>query len=101
MKRVIKGFITYRPAGRYYSKPEIDFYGFDPRKVDGEHYKDLAVVREHEFEIEVADDFDPREQLLANLHAAKAKARADFAAKVTEYDRQINELLAIENGSGS
>ena len=99
MKRVIKGFITFRPAGRYYAKPDIDFYTFDPRKIDGDHYKDIVVVRAHEFEIEVPDNYDPREQMLANLRAAKEKARADFAAKVTEYDRQINELLAIENAA--
>lgn len=97
MKRTIKGFITFRPAGRYYAKPEIDFYTFDPRKFDSDHYKDLIVVREHSFEIEVPDNYDPREQMLANLRAAKEKARAEFAAKVTEYDRRINELLAIEN----
>ena len=46
---------------------------------------------------DVPDDFDPRPQQVAALEAEKQKARAEFHARVTEIDRQIQSLLAIEH----
>jgi hypothetical protein len=94
MKRTINCYVTFRPPRWKDGKPEIDLYTFDPRKYESS--ADVAVVREMPIEIEVPDDFDPRPQLVANLEAAKLKARAEFAAKVTEIDRRISELLCLE-----
>ena len=38
-------------------------------------------------------------QAVATLRAEAEKLRAETGAKLTEIDRQINELLAIENGA--
>lgn len=56
----------------------------------------LVMVQEHSFEVEVPDDFDPREGLVANLELEKKKITAEFQAKVTQINAQIQSLLAIE-----
>jgi len=97
MKFLIKGFITFEPP-RYGDKhPTIGFKTYDPRQFDSFNG---AVVREHAFEVEIADDFDPRPGMVASLEEQKRKARAEFAAKVAEIDAQIQSLLAIENSAG-
>ena len=97
MKHTIKGFITFEPPRYGSKKPTVDFKTYDPRQFDSFRG---AVVREHTFEVEVADDFDPRPGLIASLEAQKRKARAEFAARVKEIDDQIAGLLAIENTAG-
>lgn len=98
MNHTIKGFITFEPP-RYGSKrPTVDFKTYDPRQFDS---FTGAVVREHSFEIEVADDFDPRPGMVAHLEEQKRKERAKFAARVKEIDEQIQSLLAIENGGAA
>lgn len=96
MKHTINGFITWR-ATPWTKTPEIGFLTYDPAQYDKNDQYPRVVVATHSFEIEVPDDFDPRPQMIDRLRAAKDQARAEFAAKVMEYDRRINELLAIEN----
>lgn len=98
MKHLIKGFIYYNVPKYGNKKPVVTFLPF---KASTEYNTWGVEVGEHSFEVEVPDDFDPRPQQVAALRAQKEKDRAEFAAKVVEYDRQINELLAIENGSAS
>jgi hypothetical protein len=78
-------------------EPEVTFLTYDPAEFDKSNQYPRVVVAKHSFEVDVPDDFDPRPQMVAMLRAAKEQARAEFAARVVEYDRQINELLAIEN----
>lgn len=94
-KHQITGFITYRTVP-WMPTPEIDFTTFDPRKISDTSYPRL-VVREHSFEVEVSDDFDPRPQQVAALQAEKQKLRAAFAKRITELDDGIAKLLAIGN----
>lgn len=42
------------------------------------------------------EKFNAAESFVKNLEAEKQKAMADFQARITEIDRQINQLLAIE-----
>lgn len=92
MKVQIKGYIVYEQP---WSK---DQHGFrlcasDPTGViDG-----WTLVREQMFEVEVPDNFDPRPQMVKALEAEKEKARAEFAKRVLEIDKRINELLALEH----
>lgn len=92
MKVQIKGYIAYEKP---WSKDDHGFklLGFDPTDC-GYGY---ALVREQVFGVEVPDNFDPRPQLVKALEAEKEKARADFAKRVMEIDRRINELLALEH----
>lgn len=94
MKKIIKGFITWEAPRYSQGKPTIDFYAFDPRKTTS--FPDVVVVKEHEIEIEVPDDFDPRPSQIANLRKEELKARADFEARITQIKRKIAELEAIE-----
>lgn len=41
-------------------------------------------------------DFDPRPQAIQALEAQRTKLRAAFEASITEINRRINELQAIE-----
>lgn len=45
---------------------------------------------------DLPEKFNPVEGFVKNLEAEKQKVRADFQARITEIDRQINQLLAIE-----
>lgn len=96
MKTVIKGFIIQRQY-TWKEKATITFtthdYKTNPHTSD--HMR-IAVICAHEFEVETPDDFDPRPQQVAALQAAKQKVRAEFAARITEIEKQISELTCIE-----
>ena len=90
MKVTIKGFINYKKDDWF----EWNDYHFNKYDMSEQGY---VTVMPHEIEIEVPDDFDPRPQQVAALEAEKQKARAEFQKRVTEIDRQIQSLLAIEH----
>ena len=90
MKVTIKGFINYKNDGWY----DGDDYHFNKYDMSEHGY---VTVMPHEIEVEGPDDFDPRTKQVAALIAEKQKARADFLKRVTEIDRQIQSLLAIEH----
>jgi len=90
MKVTIKGFITCQQYD-WDDKPTFSFYGFDPTSYDSSTVK----VMEHEFEVEVPDNFDPRPGQVAALKEKKERMQAEFASKVKEIDDRINSLLAI------
>jgi UTP-glucose-1-phosphate uridylyltransferase len=88
----IDGFLVYE-ENKYTNKPRISFLMYDPTPYGSER----IVIRQHTIEVAVPDDFDPRPQMVATLEAKKRQLRAEFAAKVTEIDAQIQKRLAIEN----
>lgn len=90
MKVTIKGYITCTQYA-WDDKPSFSFYSFDPTGYDSSTVK----VMEHEFEVEVPDNFDPRPGQVAALEAKKKEIQAEFAAKVKQIEDQINSLLAI------
>jgi hypothetical protein len=93
MKANITGYITYR-ASRYKGEEvEIDFCGYDPAKYGN---TDRVIVREHSFEVEVPDNFDPRPGQIAALDAKIAQERAEFSKRIMELQEQKQRLLAIE-----
>lgn len=53
-------------------------------------------VSEQEIEIDVPEDFDPRQSQIAALEARKAKAMADYHKTVAEINVQISKYLALE-----
>ena len=53
-------------------------------------------VSEQTVTVEVPADFDPRPQMVAALEAQKRQAAAEYHKLVTDINRQINELQAIE-----
>lgn len=60
---------------------------------DAEH---RTYVGEQEIEIDVPDNYDPRAQKIAALQAILQKAAADYQKSVTDIQRRIAELQAIE-----
>jgi hypothetical protein len=53
-------------------------------------------VCEATISFEVPAEFDPREPQIAVLKAKKAQLQAEFTARVTEIEREISKLQALE-----
>ena len=96
MKIELKGYLFCRTSG---GKPEFELLPWDCRTWDAASVDGLVFVTEHTTTIEVPDDFDPRPQQVAALEAEKQKARAEFQKRITDIDRQIQSLLAIEGAA--
>jgi len=92
----MKGFVFCRLIG---GKPEFELMPWDCRLWGETAQGGRIFVKEHLTTVEVPDDFDPRPQQVAALEAAKQKARAEFQERITETDRQIQSLLAIEGAA--
>ncbi len=93
MKHLIRGYIVCKKSP-WDTVAEYSFQTFD---VHPEYQGDTVVVREHSFEVDVPDDFDPRPGMIEQLREKEAKARADFQKTITDIHRQISELQAIEH----
>jgi hypothetical protein len=89
----IKGYVYYRQmdwddTGTFIISqypPEI--------MIDSNH---KFIIERHVF-VEVPEIVDMRQVKINALQEEKQKIEAEFAAKVTQINRKINELLAIEN----
>ena len=92
----MKGFVFCRMVG---DKVEFELLPWDCRTWDALSVDGRVFVKEHTTTVEVPDDFDPRPQQVAALEAEKQKARAEFQKRITEIDRQIQSLLAIEGAA--
>ena len=68
-------------------------YQIFPCKLEDD--KQRIYIGEQEIEIEVPDDFDPREKQIAALEKEKQKVMADYQKTVTEINNRINNLKAI------
>lgn len=81
----------------YYSKFANDYKGgFQVLcfKAPDDDYR--VWVSEQDVEIEVPEDFDPRQSEVAALEARKIKAMADYQKTVTEINDRISKLQALE-----
>lgn len=65
---------------------------FSVKLDDSEH---RAYIGEQEIEIDVPDNFDPREKQIAALEKQKQKVMADYQKTVTDINNRINNLKAI------
>lgn len=54
-------------------------------------------VGEQSVSVEVPADFDPRPEQIKALEAKRKELQAQFSAAVTELNRQISQLRAIEH----
>jgi hypothetical protein len=93
MKAKIEGFILF---GRYdWERGRAPYFRFNQwDSLDG-----FVTVQPHSFEVDVPDNFDPRPAMVKKLEAERERVRADFAARITEIDSQIRNLLAIESNA--
>lgn len=93
MQIEIKGFIVYgcyEHEARCGDEPYFSFKDYEP---SGESF---VTVRPETLSLEVPDDFDPRPEMVERLKAEKERIKAEFQARVTQIDAQIQSLLAIE-----
>ncbi|WP_186251690.1 hypothetical protein [Burkholderia gladioli] len=91
MKVTINGFIFARPARD--GSLNFEFSEYDVTKYDNQ----AAKVREHSIDVDVPDDFDPRPGIVENLEREKTQILAEANLKVTDINRLIQTLLAIDN----
>lgn len=95
MKHTIKGHVYWDPAGNL-ECGDFAFLPFDMRDWEEKSKYGRIWICEHNVEVEIPDDFDPRAEQIRALEAEKRALNAAFAAKVTEIDRRIRSLQAIE-----
>jgi len=89
VKVQLKGFIALAKPEPLDNGPSLRFF---PIKMDEHGY---VTIQPHTIEVDLVD-FDTRAKQVESLQAAKTKAMADFPNRMTEIDRQISELTAIE-----
>lgn len=97
MKVMIHAFICAE-TGDEWNSEKLCFenatrYKAWPCDVSGQ---EKVLLCEHDFEIDVPNEFDVRAGLVVNLEEEKRKAAAEYQKRVTEIDAQIQSLLAIE-----
>lgn len=70
----------------------VNFLPFKPEETD-----DLTLIREHSFEVEVDEDFDPTPQQIAALQEKKRALRLKLAEDLMAIDEKLSKLQAIGN----
>ena len=75
----------------FMDEPEYQVLSFDIGK---DEHRILMCTRE--VELEVPDNFDPRPQQIEVLQEKKQNVMAEYQETVTEIDRAISNLLALE-----
>lgn len=95
MKHTIKGYIVHQVwADNPRGPATFRFTEYEPTNSCDIWIQTL--VCKHEMEVEIPDDFDPRQGQIVALEAQKKELRAKFAASVKDIDDRINSLLALE-----
>ena len=94
MKKTITGYITYEHSHYNPENPRIAFSASKPENYP-EIFTDTVTFCEHNIEVDIPDDFDPRAGLIASLKARQKLAAADFAALCTDIQRQISQYEAL------
>lgn len=90
MKVQIDGWILFgRNEWEHHREPYYKFYAYDQSE-------GFVCVKEHSFEVEVPDDFDPRPKMVEQLELEKKSITAEFNEKIVSLNAQIQSLLAIE-----
>ena len=95
MKHIsIPGFVFIRTD--QYSVGREPSYGWTAHDfgTDTANYRGVCAAP---LEFDLPDDFDPRAGQIETLKATKQKLMAEFSARCTEIERQIQNLLAITN----
>lgn len=95
MKKIINGHVYWHHT-KYMEAPAYMFDMFDMRTWSEQSRDGRVHIKEHSFEVDVPDDFDPRPQQIAVLEAEKVRIRTEMARRVKELDDRIQSLLAIE-----
>lgn len=92
----VKQYVYWQKC-KYTGKEEFGLLSYDFRTWPEEDRSGRVFVKEVQSTFDVPDDFDPIPLQIADLEAIKKSESAAFYARVTEIDRQIQSLLAIEH----
>lgn len=94
----IKGYLVWRQF-EFQDRPDIEFVKYKPVPCTSERLSELGLVevlvREHEFEVEVPDDFDPTGDVIAQLEQHKQQLRAKLTQQLIVLDERISKLRAL------
>ncbi len=71
----------------------INVYDFDPS--GSKHFDDIAVICTKEVVFDLPQDFDPTQQMVANLERTRSVIAQEFSLKLQSIDYQIAELRAL------
>jgi len=76
-----------------YSWQTKGFFEVFSYKVSNENH---SYVNSQEVEVDVPEDYDPRSAQIAVLEEQQQKVMADFRKSITDINRRISELSALE-----
>jgi len=98
MKVTTKAYIHAKQTERYNVEAQkyVETTVFELWPCDMSGHSERVLVGEQELEVEVPDGFDMRAGLVKGLEAEKKRLMAEFQARVTAIDNQIQKYLAIE-----
>lgn len=88
MKVQIKAHVLYRKDG--FGSDDFRLAMFEMESCG---YITVAV---QDFEVEIPDDFDPRQKQIEVLEKEKRRIEAAFSIRCLEIQEQINKLYALE-----
>jgi hypothetical protein len=88
MKVQVEAHVLYRK----------DYHGEDEFKIAMFEMESCGyiTVGVQTFEVEIPDDFDPRQQQIQILEKEKRRIEAEFSLRCTQIQEQINKLYALE-----
>ena len=94
MKHTITGWITSTQFSMD-GKPTIDFSTYKPGGKYGSEY--TVAVKEFSFDVEVPDDFDPRQAMVEILKEKRTAILAEAQMEIKKLDDKIQDILALEH----
>jgi len=91
MKVTVKGFVYHQ---KYSWDDEVRYVFFSSDEMGD---VDRVLIGPYSFDLEIPDNFDPTPIKINNLRKEKQRIQAEAHVKAENIERQIQELLCIEN----
>lgn len=96
MKVKIEGVIEFKTS----EYGNDNYHGFFFHALEMSDYGYINVMP-YTIEVEIPDEFDPRSAQIAALEKEKTALRAACQKSITNIERHISELLALDNIPGA
>jgi hypothetical protein len=98
MAKITQTVFVHRDISRYRCS---EWSVWDLKQYQTDDNDNHIFVGTAEVTFDVPDDFDPRPAQVKALEAKERELRAQFAAAVTDIQRQISQLQAIEHSEAA
>lgn len=92
MKKIVKHFLFFNTRNTYGDESPYQIWPVDMQSVS----EDYVLIREQDIELDIPDNWDPREPMIAALEAHRKKATADYQMLMNQLDGKIQQLRCIE-----